>query len=138
VEQDKFEQGLKVRREVMGADFVERAFQGVDDFTREFQELVTRYAWGEIWTRPGLDRKTRSLLNLAILAALNRGHEFKGHVRGALNNGCSKDEIREVLLQVAVYCGIPAGVEAFRNAKEVLDAHPDSASRPQRPDGDKG
>lgn len=119
--QDKFEQGLNVRREVMGETFVERAFEEADSFTREFQELVTRYAWGEIWTRPGLDRKTRSLLNLGMIAALNRSQEFKGHVRGALNNGCSKAEIHEVLLQVAVYCGMPAGVEAFRNAKEVFD-----------------
>lgn len=115
-----FEQGLKVRREVMGDAFVDRALAGVDDFTRELQSLVTETAWGKIWSRPGLDRKTRSLLNLAMLSALNRPTEFKGHVRGALNNGCTETEIRETLLQVAVYCGMPAGIEAFRLAREVL------------------
>lgn len=118
---EQFDKGLKVRREVMGDAFVDRALENLDDFTRPLQELVTGYAWGEIWTRPGLDRRTRSLLNLGMLAALNRGTEFKGHVRGALNNGCTREEIVEVLLQAAVYCGMPAGVEAFRNAKEVLD-----------------
>lgn len=119
--QEQFEAGLKVRREVMGDAFVERAFANADEFTLPFQQLVTGMAWGEIWTRPGLDRKTRSLINLAMLTALNRGTEFKGHVRGAVNNGCSREEIMEVLLQAAVYCGMPAGVEAFRNAREVLD-----------------
>ncbi|PWV64618.1 4-carboxymuconolactone decarboxylase [Plasticicumulans acidivorans] len=119
--QEQFEAGLKVRREVMGDAFVERAFANADEFTMPFQQLVTGMAWGEIWTRPGLDRKTRSLINLAMLTALNRGTEFKGHVRGAVNNGCSREEIMEVLLQAAVYCGMPAGVEAFRNAREVLD-----------------
>lgn len=117
-----FEQGLKVRREVMGDAFVDRALDGIDDFTRDLQSLVTETAWGKIWNRPGLDRKTRSLLNLAMLSALNRPQEFKGHVRGAINNGCTEDEIREVLLQVAVYCGMPAGIEAFRLAREVLTA----------------
>lgn len=117
---DLFEQGLKVRREVMGDAFVDRALASIDDFTRELQTLVTETAWGKIWSRPGLDRKTRSLLNLAMLSALNRPTEFKGHVRGAVNNGCTEAEIRETLLQVAVYCGLPAGIEAFRLAREVL------------------
>ncbi|HMV37698.1 4-carboxymuconolactone decarboxylase [Plasticicumulans sp.] len=118
---EQFEKGLEVRRAVMGDAFVERALANLDDFSRPLQELVTGYAWGEIWTRPGLDRRTRSLINLAMLTALNRGTEFKGHVRGAINNGCTREEIVEVLLQAAVYCGMPAGVEAFRNAREVLD-----------------
>ena len=115
-----FDQGLKVRREVMGDAFVDKALSNQNDFNQDLQQLVTEVAWGKIWTRPGLDRATRSLLNLAMLAALNRTQEFKGHVRGALNNGCSLEQIREVLLQVSVYCGMPAGVEAFRNAQEVI------------------
>ncbi|SRR5690554_3628803 len=118
---ERYERGLKVRREVMGDAFVDRALANSDEFSQEFQNLVTSVAWGDIWTRPGLDRKTRSLINLGMLVALNRGQEFKGHVRGAINNGCTEDEIREVLLQAAVYCGMPAGVEAFRNAREVLE-----------------
>lgn len=117
---DVFDKGLKVRREVMGDEFVDKALTGTDQFSEDLQQLVTEVAWGKIWTRPGLDRKTRSLLNLAMLSALNRSQEFKGHVRGAINNGCTPEEIREVLLQVAVYCGMPAGVEAFRNAREVF------------------
>jgi 4-carboxymuconolactone decarboxylase len=117
---ERFDKGLRVRREVMGDAFVDRALASMDDFSREFQQMVTGFAWGEIWTRPGLDRKTRSLLNLAMLTALGRGTEFKGHVRGALNNGCSRDEIKEVLLQAAAYCGMPAGVEGFRLAREVF------------------
>jgi 4-carboxymuconolactone decarboxylase len=118
---ERFEKGLKIRREVMGDAFVDRALAQMDDFSREFQQLVTSVAWGDVWGRPGLDRKTRSLLNLGMLVALNRGQEFKGHVRGALNNGVTEDEIKEVLLQCAVYCGMPAAVEAFRNAREVLE-----------------
>lgn len=118
---ERFEKGLKVRREVMGDAFVDRALAQMDAFSGEFQQLVTSVAWGDIWSRPGLERKTRSLLNLAMLVALNRGHEFKGHVRGAINNGCTEAEIKEVLLQAAIYCGMPAGVEAFRNAREVLE-----------------
>lgn len=119
---ESFDRGLAVRRAVMGDDYVDRALAQTDEFSREFQELVTSVAWGDIWTRPGLDRKTRSLINLAMLVALNRGQEFKGHLRGAIRNGASEEEIKEVLLQAAVYCGMPAGVEAFRNAREVLDA----------------
>ena len=115
-----YEKGMKVRREVLGDEYVDRALKGVDDFTREFQEMVTEHAWGAIWTRPGLAKKQRSLINLAMLAALNRPEEFELHFRGALNNGCTLEEIKEVLLQIAVYCGMPAGVSAFRIARKVL------------------
>jgi 4-carboxymuconolactone decarboxylase len=99
---------------------VDRAIQTADDFNRPMQELVTRYCWGEIWNRPGLDRKTRSMLNLAMLTALNRPHEIKMHVRGALNNGLTRAEISEVFLQTAIYCGVPAAIDSFRTAKEVF------------------
>ncbi len=117
-----FETGLKIRKEVIGTEYVERAMSGMDDFNREFQHLVTEYCWGGIWGQKTLSHKQRSLNNLCILSALNRPHEFKTHIRGALKNGCTLDEIKETLLQVAVYCGIPAGVEAFRLAREVLEA----------------
>lgn len=117
---DLFDQGLQTRREVLGADYVDNAIRNADDFNRPMQELVTEYCWGEIWNRPGLDRRTRSLLNLAMLTALNRPHELKLHVRGALNNGVTRDEIREVFLQTAIYCGVPAAIDSFRNAKEVF------------------
>ena len=113
-------QGLQTRREVLGADYVDRAMAGVDDFNREFSELLNTYCWNDIWNRPGLDRKTRSLLNLAMLTALNRGPELRLHVNGALNNGLSKEQIAEVFLQSAIYCGVPAAVEAFRVAREVF------------------
>jgi 4-carboxymuconolactone decarboxylase len=115
-----FDQGLQTRREVLGADYVDAAIQNADDFNRDMQELVTQYAWGDVWNRPGLDRKTRSLLNLAMLTALNRPHELKLHLRGALTNGVSKDEIKEVFLQTAIYCGAPAAIDSFRTAKEVF------------------
>jgi len=117
---DLFEQGLETRRAVLGSDYVDAAIAGADDFNRPLQELVTQYCWGDVWNRPGLDRKTRSLLNLAMLTALNRPHELKLHLRGALTNGASKDEIREVLLQTAIYCGVPAAVDSFRTAREVF------------------
>lgn len=117
---DLFEKGLDVRRAVLGKDFVDKSIGDADDFTRPLQELVTEYCWGRIWTRPGLSRKTRSLINLAMLTALNRPHEVKLHLRGALNNGCSKEEIMEVFLQTAIYCGIPAAVDSFRIAKEFF------------------
>jgi 4-carboxymuconolactone decarboxylase len=120
MEKEMFEKGLKIRREVLGADFVDKAIASADDFNRPLQEIVTQYCWGEIWGRPGLDRKTRSIINLAMLSALNRPHEIKMHVKGALNNGLTKDEIKEVFLQVAIYCGVPAGVDSFRVAKEVF------------------
>lgn len=117
---DLFDQGLETRRAVLGAEYVDAAIAGADDFNRPLQELVTQYCWGDVWNRPGLDRRTRSMLNLAMLTALNRPHELKLHVKGALNNGVTKEEIREVLLQTAIYCGVPAAVDSFRNAREVF------------------
>ena len=117
---DLFEKGLKVRRAVLGKEFVDKSIGDADDFTHPLQELITEYCWGRIWARPGLSRKTRSLINLAMLTALNRPHEVKLHLRGALNNGCSKAEIMEVFLQTAVYCGIPAAVDSVRIAKEFF------------------
>ena len=116
-----FEQGLKTRREVLGAEHVDAAIQSADDFNRPMQELVTEYCWGEVWNRPGLDRRTRSLLNLALLTALNRPHELKLHVKGAIRNGVTKDEIREVFLHTAIYCGVPAAIDSFRTAREVFN-----------------
>ena len=115
-----FEKGLKIRREVLGADFVDKALASADDFNMPMQELATTYCWGECWGREGLDKKTRSIINLAMISALNRPHELKIHVKGAIRNGVTKDEIREVLFQVAIYAGIPAGVDSFRIAKEAL------------------
>lgn len=118
--QELFDKGLQTRREVLGAEYVDAAIQNADAFNRDIQELVTQYAWGDVWNRPGLDRKTRSLLNLAMLTALNRPHELKLHLRGALTNGVSQDEIKEVFLQTAIYCGAPAAIDSFRTAKEVF------------------
>jgi 4-carboxymuconolactone decarboxylase len=115
-----FEAGLEVRKSVLGAEFVENAIKNADDFSRPLQELVTEYCWGAVWTREGLSRKTRSMLNLAMLTALNRPHELKMHIKGAIRNGVTKEEIREVLLQTAIYCGVPAGVDAFRTAREAF------------------
>jgi 4-carboxymuconolactone decarboxylase len=119
---DRFIDGLEIRKEVLGAEHVERSLAGADEFSRPMQELVTEYCWGALWSRDGLDRRTRSLVNLAMLAALNRQHELGVHVRGAINNGCSTEEIQEVLLQVAVYAGVPAGIEGFRTAASALEA----------------
>lgn len=118
--EELFERGLRTRREVLGADYVDAAIANADEFSLPLQQLVTQYAWGDIWNRPGLDRKTRSLLNLAMLTALNRPQEFRLHLRGALNNGASKEEVREVLLQAAIYCGAPAAMDSFRQAREVF------------------
>jgi len=115
-----YDRGLKVRREVLGAEYVDQQIAAADDFNRPLQNLVTEYCWGAIWNRPGLDRRTRSMLNLAMLSALNRHHEFKAHIKGALKNGVTRQEITEVLLQVAIYCGVPAGVEHFRLAREAF------------------
>jgi len=115
-----YEKGMKVRRQVLGDAYVDKASANVDDFNREFQRLVTQYCWGEVWTRSVLTNKQRSLNNLCMMAALNRAAEFELHVRGALRNGCTPEEIRDTLLQVAIYAGIPAGVEAFRIARKVL------------------
>jgi 4-carboxymuconolactone decarboxylase len=119
-ERERFEKGLEVRRAVLGDKHVNKSLEKGDPFTEEFQDLVTRHAWGEIWTRPGLPRHTRSLITLAILIALNRGDEIRLHLRGALNNGVKRDELKELFMQVAVYCGVPAANEAFRAAEEVF------------------
>ena len=115
-----FERGREIRSSVLGKEFVDNAFKTADDFNRPLQELVTEYCWGAIWGREELPRKTRSLLNLAMISALNRPHELKAHIKGALANGVTKVEIREVLLQVAIYCGVPAAVDSFRIAREVF------------------
>jgi 4-carboxymuconolactone decarboxylase len=112
--------GDELRRAVLGDEYVQQSRERATEFTAPLQELVTEYCWGAVWGRPGLDLKTRSLLNLAMLTALNRPHELRLHVRGALNNGCTREEIQETLLQAAVYCGIPAALDAFRNAAEEL------------------
>ena len=118
-----FEGGLAIRRAVLGADYVDNAIKNADEFNRPMQELVTEYCWGTVWARPGLDRKTRSLLNLAMLTALNRPEELELHVRGALNNGVTEEEMREVFLQAAIYCGVPAATNSFRIAKKILAEH---------------
>lgn len=118
--QKSYDTGLGIRKTVMGAAHVERSLGQTSDFSRPVQELVTEYAWGKVWSRPGLDPKTRSMLNLAMLTALNRPHEFAGHVRGAVNNGVTEQEIQEVLLQTMIYCGAPAALESFRVAEIVL------------------
>jgi 4-carboxymuconolactone decarboxylase len=117
---DRHDAGMRVRREVLGDAHVDRAAAGATDFTREFQELITRYAWGEIWTRPGLDRRTRSCITLTALVANGRLEELALHVRAARRNGLSEDEIKEVLLQCAIYCGVPAANAAFAVAQRVL------------------
>ncbi|MES2069536.1 MAG: 4-carboxymuconolactone decarboxylase [Pseudomonadota bacterium] len=117
---EQFEDGLKIRQQVMGEEFVAKAFANADDFTRPLQEYITRNAWGTVWRRDGLDLKTRSLVTLGMLTALGRTQELKGHVRGALNNGATAKEIQEVLLHATVYCGVPLAVDAFRAAQEVL------------------
>lgn len=116
----QFEDGLQMRKQVMGEDFVEKAFANADEFTMPLQEFITRNAWGTVWCREGLDLKTRSLITISMLTALGRAHELKGHLRGALNNGATPAEIREVLLHAAVYCGAPLAVDAFRTAQEVM------------------
>jgi 4-carboxymuconolactone decarboxylase len=118
--QEKFEAGLEVRRAVLGSEYVDNALRNATDFNRPMQQLVTEYCWGEVWTREGLPRKMRSMLNLAMLTALNRPHELKAHVRGALRNGCTKEEIQEVFLQCAIYCGVPAAIDSFRTAQEII------------------
>jgi len=118
---ERFKAGLAVRREVLGAEYVDKSVANVDDFMVPMQKMTTEWCWGETWTRPGLDRKTRSMLNLAMLTALNRPHEIRLHVRGALNNGLTVAEIQEVLIQSCIYCGVPAALDAFKVAKEVID-----------------
>jgi len=121
-ERERYAAGIQVRRAVLGDAHVDRTLTKRNDFNEEYQDLISRYAWGEIWTRPGLPRHTRSLLTLAMMVALNRGDEFKMHVRAAFNNGVTKDEIKEVLLQTAIYCGVPAANSAFHMAEEVFAA----------------
>ena len=115
-----FDRGLALRRDVLGAEYVDKSLNSANDFMMAFQRITTEWCWGYAWTRPGLDRKTRSLVNLAMLTALNRSPEIKMHVRGALTNGVTVDEIKEVLLHATIYCGIPAGLDAFKAANEVL------------------
>jgi 4-carboxymuconolactone decarboxylase len=115
-----FDRGLAIRKEVLGTEYVDNAMRNADEFNMPMQELTTEYCWGYVWGREGLSRKTRSMLNLAMISALNRPHELKAHVKGALTNGVTKAEIREVLLQVAIYCGVPAGVDSFRIAREAF------------------
>ena len=119
-ERERFEKGLATRRAVLGDEHVDRSLKTADSFNQEFQEMITRYAWGEIWTRPGLPRHTRSLLVLAMTLALNRREEFQLHLRAAFNNGVTRDEVKEVLLQAAVYCGVPAANTAFHMARQVF------------------
>ena len=123
---DLHERGLAVRREVLGREYVDASMERATDFTRPLQELVTEHCWGAVWTRPGLSRRDRSLLNLGMLTALGKTHELKLHVRGAVTNGLTREEISEALLQAGIYAGIPAAVEAFRAAAEVLDGEADA------------
>jgi 4-carboxymuconolactone decarboxylase len=126
-----YDRGLAIRRAVAGASYVDRALAAADDFSGPLQQLVTEYCWGAVWGREGLDHKTRSLLNIAMIAILNRPQELKVHVRGALRNGCTRDQVREVLLQVAIYGGVPAAVDGFRVAREALDEHSADTGEPE-------
>lgn len=117
------EEGLSIRRQVLGDEYVDRALENADEFSWPLQELVTKYCWGEVWGRPGLELRTRSLVNIAMLTALNRPQELRIHVHGALRNGCTREEIQEVLLQTAIYCGVPAALDAFKQARAILDEH---------------
>ncbi|MFM7965422.1 MAG: carboxymuconolactone decarboxylase family protein [Betaproteobacteria bacterium] len=117
---ESFERGLATRREVLGKQYVDDSISKADDFNLPMQELVTEYCWDRVWNRPGLERKTRSMINIAMLTALNRPHELKLHIKGAVRNGVSRDEIREILLQTAIYCGVPAAIDSFRLAREAL------------------
>lgn len=125
---DLFNQGLQVRREVLGAAYVDAALHNADELTWPMQEMVTEHAWGAVWNRPGLDRRTRSFLNLAMITALNRPHELRVHIRGAITNGITREEIIEVFLQTAIYCGFPAAIDSVRSAKEVFKEMDDNAS----------
>jgi 4-carboxymuconolactone decarboxylase len=124
MQDEQYQRGLATRREVMGDAFVDRALASATPFTQPIQDHISRAAWGDVWQRPGLDRKTRSLITVAMLTALGKQHELNGHVRGALNNGATVEEIQEVLLHAAVYCGVPTSVEAFRTAAEVVASDP--------------
>ena len=120
MDKERFDRGLEIRKSVLGAEFVENSLANATDFNRAMQELTTEYCWGHVWGREGLPKKTRSMLNIAMLSALNRPHELKMHLKGAVRNGVTEEEIREILLQVAIYCGVPAGVDSFRIAGEAL------------------
>lgn len=117
---EKFKKGLEIRKSVLGAEYVNNSIDNATDFNMPLQQLVTEYCWGDVWARPGLDKKTRSMLNLAMLTALNRPHELKLHLKGALTNGVTKEEISEILLQTAIYCGVPAAVDSFKTANQVF------------------
>jgi 4-carboxymuconolactone decarboxylase len=118
--QETYDKGLKLRKEVLGAEYVENSFKNADAFSKPMQDLSTEYCWGYVWGREGLDKKQRSMLNLAMISVLNRQHELKLHIAGALRNGVTRDEIREIFLQVAIYAGVPAGIDSFRQAREVF------------------
>lgn len=120
MDKETFDRGLEIRKSVLGAEYVENGFKNADDFNMPMQELATEYCWGWCWGREGLSKKTRSMLNLAMISALNKPHELKIHVEGALRNGVTREEIREIFLQVAIYCGVPAGVDSFRTARQVF------------------
>jgi len=135
-ERERYENGLEVRRAVLGDAHVDRSLARRNDFNEEFQALITRYAWGEIWTRPGLARHTRSLLTVALMVALNRGEEFRLHIRAAFNNGVTREEIKEVLLQCAVYAGVPAANSAFALAKTILASNASNESAERATHGD--
>ena len=119
-ETEKFKNGLKTRREVLGEEYVNKSLSNADDFTMDIQKLATEYCWDEIWNRPGLDRRSRSILNLGMIAAMNKPQELKAHIKGALTNGVTKDELKEIFLQVAIYCWLPVALENFRIAQEVI------------------
>ncbi len=121
MDKNRFDKGLEMRKQVLGAEYVEKAMRGANDFNREFQELVTEYCWGVCWGSDVLSKKERSILNLGMLAALGRMHEFELHFKGAVRNGLTAEQLKEVLTQIAVYCGIPAGVETFRIGRKVLE-----------------
>jgi 4-carboxymuconolactone decarboxylase len=126
--EDLFQRGLAIRKAVLGTEYVEKSLAAADAFSRPMQELTTEYCWGKVWSRPGLERRDRSLINLAMISALNRPHELKLHVKAALNNGVTREEMSEVFLQVAIYCGVPAGIDSVRIAREAF-AEVDSAAR---------
>ena len=128
MDKEQYERGLKARREVLGDDHVDRSLAAADDLTQPLQDMVIEYGWGAVWTRTGLDRKTRSLINIGMLTALNRPHELLVHLKGAINNGCSREEIVETALQTAVYCGMPAALDTMRHIKAIFDQlDPESA-----------
>jgi 4-carboxymuconolactone decarboxylase len=117
---EKYEKGLALRKQVLGKEYVEKSIANADDFSLPMQELSTEYCWGHVWTRPGLELRERSMINIAMISALNRPHELKLHVKAALNNGLTRDQIKEILLQVAIYCGVPAGIDSTRIAREAF------------------